>query len=229
MSDPRNPQTERPAGPHPGADHLSAEPGGLLMRWLDRDISAAERAVVRSHVESCAACAREVRAYRALFVGVRRLPARRAPAGLSARIALAVLADRRARRRFRVIETVGSAYAAGAVVVLIALGLSPWREDLLAGARTALGAGVSGTVNALVSAFDRLMWLFDGAVRLREGAHVLSQSLAPLGRSLELLAAQPELRAGLSLALVLTTALWWFIQHRRVDGPGRISDVSAFL
>ena len=87
----------------------------------------------------------------------------------------------------------------------------------------------SGVVNAFLVAFDRLMWLFDGAVKLRENAHALSTSLAPLGRSLELLAAQPELRAGLTVALVLTTALWWFIQHRRVEGPGRMHDVSAFL
>jgi len=92
-----------------------------------------------------------------------------------------------------------------------------------------VSAGVSGVVNAFLVAFDRVMWLFDGAVKLRENAHALSTSLAPLGRTLELVAAQPELRAGLSVALVLTTALWWFIQHRRVEGPGRMHDVSAFL
>jgi len=84
-------------------------------------------------------------------------------------------------------------------------------------------------VNAFLVAFDRVMWLFDGAVKLRENAHALSTALAPLGRSLELLAAQPELRGGLSVALVLTIATWWFLQHRRVEGPGRMHDVSAFL
>ena len=218
-----------PKAPVSAAEHLSAEAGGLLMRWLDGEVSVSERARVTAHLGTCPSCVREVRVYRALFRGVSRLPARRPPAYLAARITAAALADRRQRRRFRVFEALGSAYAATAVAIVIALGLSPWRGDVLAGARPVLGAAVSGTVNAFVTAFDRLMWLFDGAVRLREGAHALSQTLAPLGRSLELLAAQPELRAGLSVALVLTTALWWFIQHRRVDGPGRIHDVSAFL
>lgn len=225
MTDARDPRKPLPTAP----DHLSAAPGGLLMRWLDGEVSPAERARAESHVAACSPCARELRAYRAVFRGVAHLPTRRAPLGLSARITQAALADRRARRRFRFLEALGSVYAASAVVVLIGLGLSPWRDDLLAGGRTALGAGVSGIVNAFLVTFDRLMWVFDGAVQLRERAVALSQSLAPLGRSLELLAAQPELRAGLSVALVLTTALWWFIQHRRVDGPGRIHDVSAFL
>lgn len=213
----------------PGPDHLSAGPGGLLMRWLDGEVTASERARITAHLAGCPGCVREVRVYRALFRGVSHLPKPHPPAYLAARITAAALADRRRRRRFHRVEVFGSAYAASAVGILIALGLSPWRGDLLAGARTALGAVVSGTVNAFVTAFDRLMWLFDGAVRLREGVHALSQTLAPLGRSLELLAAQPELRAGFSVALVLTIALWWFIQHRRVDGPGRIHDVSAFL
>ena len=231
MTDPRDPKAPRPAheAPIPAADHLSAGPGGLLMRWLDGEVSPSERASVTAHLAACPACVREVRVYRALFRGVSRLPRRRPPAYLAARITAAALADRRRRRRFHWIEVAGSAYAGAAVAVLIALGLSPWRGDLLAGARTALGVVVAGTVNAFVTAVDRLMWLFDGAVRVREGAQAVSQTFAPLGRSLELLAAQPELRAGLSVALVLTIALWWFIQHRRVDGPGRIHDVSAFL
>lgn len=226
MTDARDPKSPRPESP---ADHLSAEPGGLLMRWLDGEVTASERARIHAHVATCPACTREVRVYRALFRGVAQLPPRRAPIGLAARITQAALADRRARRRFKLFEAVSSVYAASAVAILIGLGLSPWRDDLLAGARTVLAAAVSGTVNAFLVAFDRLMWVFDGAVKMREGAHSLSQSLAPLGRSLELLAAQPELRAGLSVALVLTTVLWWFIQHRRVEGPGRIHDVSAFI
>ncbi|MEP7029268.1 MAG: zf-HC2 domain-containing protein, partial [Candidatus Eisenbacteria bacterium] len=194
-----------PADPSPESKHLTAEAGGLLMRWLDGEVSAPERVRVSAHLATCPACGREVRAYRALFRGVSRLPARRPPAGLAARITAAALADRRLRRRFRMLEVAGSAYAASAVAVVIALGLSPWRGDLLAGGRTVLGAAVAGTVNAFVTAFDRLMWVFDGAVRLRESVHAVSQTLAPLGRSLELLAAQPELRAGLSVALVLTT------------------------
>lgn len=209
--------------------HLSAEPGGLLMRRLDGELSPGERARVDAHLAACEVCARELRIYTALFRGVARLPKAVPSANLAARITSAALADRRARRRFKLFEAVGSAYAAAFVAALIALGLSPWRGELVAGGRTIVGAGISGVVNAFLVAFDRLMWLFDGAVKLRENAQALSTSLAPLGRSLELLAAQPELRAGLSVALVLTTATWWFIQHRRVEGPGRMHDVSAFL
>jgi predicted anti-sigma-YlaC factor YlaD len=209
--------------------HLTAEPGGLLMRRLDGELSPGERTRVDAHLATCVACARELRLYTALFRGVARLPRAVPSADLAARITGAALADRRARRRFKLFEAVGSAYAAAFVAALIALGLSPWRGELVAGGRTIVGAGISSVVNAFLVAFDRLMWLFDGAVKLRENAHALSTSLAPLGRSFELLAAQPELRAGLSVALVLTTATWWFIQHRRVEGPGRMHDVSAFL
>ena len=222
-------ETRNPSPPHPAGEHLSAAPGGLLMRRLDGELGPVERARVDAHLAACADCARELRVYAALFHGIARLP-RAVPApGLAARITRAALLDRRARRRFKLFEAVGSAYAATVVSVLIALGLSPWRADLVAGGRTIVGAAVSGVINAFLVAFDRLMWLFDGAVKLGENARALSTSLAPLGRSLELLAAQPELRAGLSVALVLTTALWWFIQHRRVEGPGRMHDVSAFL
>jgi predicted anti-sigma-YlaC factor YlaD len=222
-------ETRNPSPPGPAGEHLSAAPGGLLMRRLDGELDRSELARVESHLKACPACARELRVYTALFHGVARLPKAAPAPGLADRITRAALLDRRVRRRFKLFEAVGSAYAATAVAVLIALGLSPWRADLVAGGRTVVGAAVSGVVNAFLVAFDRLMWLFDGAVKLRENAHALSTSLAPLGRSLELLAAQPELRAGMSVALVLTTALWWFIQHRRVEGPGRMHDVSAFL
>jgi anti-sigma factor RsiW len=209
--------------------HLTAEPGGLLMRRLDGELGPSERARVDAHLAACAACATEMRLYRALFRGVARLP-RAVPApDLAARITRAALLDRKARRRFKVFEAAFSVYAASFVVALIGLGVSPWRGELFAGGRTIVSAGVSGVVNAFLVAFDRVMWLFDGAVKLRENAHALSVSLAPLGRSFELLAAQPELRAGVSVALVLTTATWWFLQHRRVEGPGRMHDVSAFL
>ena len=209
--------------------HLTAEPGGLLMRRLDGELSPSERARVDAHLAACAACATEMRLYRALFRGVARLP-RAVPApDLAARITRAAMLDRKARRRFKVFEAAFSVYAASFVVALIGLGVSPWRGELFAGGRTVVSAAVSGVVNAFLVAFDRVMWLFDGAVKLRENAHALAVSLAPLGRSFELLAAQPELRAGVSVALVLTTATWWFLQHRRVEGPGRMHDVSAFL
>ena len=56
MTDTRDPRTERFESP---ADHLSAEPGGLLMRWLDGEVTAAERTRVRAHVADCPACTRE--------------------------------------------------------------------------------------------------------------------------------------------------------------------------
>jgi anti-sigma factor RsiW len=209
--------------------HLTAEPGGLLMRRLDGELSPADRARVDAHLAACADCTAEMRIYRALFRGVASLPKPVPSALLASRITRAALADRRARRRFKVFEAAFSVYAASALAALIAVGLSPWRDELMAGGRTMVSAGVSGVVNAFLVAFDRVMWLFDGAVKLRENAHALSTALAPLGRSLELLAAQPELRGGLSVALVLTIATWWFLQHRRVEGPGRMHDVSAFL
>jgi len=226
MNEPDNTSRKATAA---AADHLSAEPGGLLMRWLDGEASTADRARVTAHLAACPACVREVRVYRALFGRLRALPERPAPAYLASRITAAALADRRTRRRLRWFEVAGSAYAASAVAAVIALGLSPWRDDVLAAVRTVFGGAVTGTVNALVVMCDRLMWVLDAAVKARETSHQLLIPFAPLGRSLEVLAAQPELRVGTSLALVLTTALWWWFNHRRVRGPGRMNDVSAFL
>jgi anti-sigma factor RsiW len=201
------------------------------MRYLDGEIRPAERARVEAHLAECRACAGEVRAYSALFAALAALPASPAapPPFLATRILAAVAADRAARRRPRWLEIVGTAYTGSAVALLLTLGVSPWREDLLAGMRGAFSALFSGSVGALVGAFDRVVSLLTAVVRLREAAGDVLVPLAPLGRSLEVLAAQPELRAGLTVAIVLTTALWWMLNHRPVGGRGRMKDVPAFF
>ena len=216
----------RPAG------HLTDRPAGVLMRYLDGEVSHAERARIDAHLVHCPPCAGEVRAYRALFAAVADLPASPVPPPpfLSTRILAAVHADRAARaRRPRWLEVLGVGYAGSAVAVLAALGLSPWREDLVTGLRGAFSTLFSGSVGALVGAFDSIVSLLSVAVRVREAAGQALLPLAPLGRSLEVLAAQPELRVGLTVALVLTTALWWMLNHRLVGGRGRMNDVPAFF
>jgi anti-sigma factor RsiW len=212
--------------------HLTADPAGLLMRYLDGEVGARERGRIERHLADCRACRAEVRTYRALFGAVRRMPARRAPAHLAGGILAAVAADR-ARRRpafpARWIELAGGVYAAVAVGALVALGFSPWRDDLVLGMRRVASGLLAGSVNAVVATFDQLITLLDAAVRFREAARGLLEPLAPLWRTLGILAELPELRVGLSLALVLTTALWWMISHRQVGGPGRMKDASAFL
>jgi anti-sigma factor RsiW len=214
------------------ADHVTDRPAAVFMRFLDGDSSPAEQARIEAHVRHCPPCAGEVRAYRALFAAVAELPASPAapPPFLTARILAAVHADRAARdRRPRWLEMVGAGYAGSAVALLAAFGLSPWRSDLLAGTRGVMSALFSGSVGAFVDTFDRMVSLLTAVLRLREVAAEVLLPLAPLGRSLEVLAAQPELRVGLSVALVLTTALWWMLNHRSVGGQGRMNDVPAFF
>ncbi len=210
--------------------HLTDAPNGLFMRYLDGEVSEGERARIAAHLSACRDCTAEIRAYRALFGRLSTLPPRRAPAFLAHRILAAVESDRaRSRHRLRWLEVAGTAYAAGAVALLVALGLSPWRGDLLSGVRDVLSALLTGSVNALVGSFDRLVSLLTAAVQVREAAQPVLSPLAPLWRSFEVLAAQPELRLGISLALVLTTALWWLFQRRLVQGPGRLKDAHAFI
>jgi predicted anti-sigma-YlaC factor YlaD len=202
-----------------------------LQRYLDGDGRPAERARVEAHVAQCRTCAAEVRAFRALFAAVRTLPPAPVapPPFLAARIVAAVAAERAARRRPRWLEVLGTLYAGSAVALLLALGVSPWREGLVVGIRDGISFLFSGTVGAFVGAFDRSISLLTGLVALREAAAQALLPLAPLGRSLEVLLAQPELRAGVTVAIVLTTALWWMLNHRPVGGRGRMNDVPAFF
>ena len=208
--------------------HLAAEPGGLLLRWLDGEVTASERARVQSHLATCAACAREARVYRALFHSLDTLPRRAPSPALAARITSRVLAQDRALRRKRWFEVAGSVYVGSAAAVLAALIASPLRMDLLAGARTFVTAGLSSLLASFLGAIDRLLWVSEHVIRLNDNLHGLAELFAPLGRSLGLVAAQPELRLGMTFALALTTALVWFLRQRPARGEGRMSNV-AFL
>ena len=204
----------------------------IIMRYLDGELSPGERGRIDAHLVHCPPCAGEVRAYRALFAAVADLPPSPGPPPpfLTTRILAAVHADRAARaRRPRWLEVLGVGYAGSAVAALVALGLSPWRENVVGGIRDTFSALFSGSVGALVGSFDSIISLLTGVVRLREAAGQALLPLAPLGRSLEVLASQPELRVGLTGALVLTTALWWMLNHRLVGGRGRMNDVPAFF
>lgn len=216
---------------NPGAKTHPVQDLAVLMRFLDGESGKRERMRINAHLVSCKDCASEVGSYRALEQAVAKLPPRRMPIGLSTRILMSVEAERRLRVRSRRhwLEWAGGAYAVSAVAILVALGMSPWRENLLQAFR-AFGSGlVSGGVGAVVGAFDRFVFLLDAAVRLGEATRQLLVPLAPLWRSMQVLAAQPELRLGVALALVLSTALWWVLDQRRVRGSGRMNDAHAFI
>ena len=216
--------------------HLTAQPGGLLLRYLDGELRGARRSRVAAHLARCPDCASEARVFRALFAGLADLPASPAPLPpfLAGQILAAAAAERavRAAHRPRWLEIAGAAYTGSAVALLVAgvaVFASPWREPLVDGARMALSELLSGSVGAFVGAFDRIVALLSFGIRAREVASAALTPLAPLGRSLEVVAAQPELRAGFAVALVLSTALWWMIDHRTVAGQGRMQDVPAFF
>jgi anti-sigma factor RsiW len=226
MNDRRKKSTKRTADTAHFADDAA-----VLMRYLDGESRRGERMRFNAHLLTCASCAREVRAYRALGLAVAKLPPRRVPRDLSHRILMSVEADRRLRLRAQRhwIEWAGGAYALSAVGLLLAMGLSPLRE-LFVGALHGFSSDLlSGSIGAVVGAFDRFVFLLDAAVRLGEATRGVLGPLAPLWRSLQVLAAQPELRLGLALALVLSTALFWFIDQRRVRGSGRMNDAHAFI
>jgi anti-sigma factor RsiW len=198
------------------------------MRWLDGEVTASERARVRGHLDACPACAREARILRALFRELGSLPRHAPPAGLSARITSRVLAQNRALWRKRWFEVAGSVYVGSAAAVLTALIVSPLRTDVLAGGKTFVSAGLSSLLASFLGAVDRLLWLSDHAIRLNDQAHAVAVLVAPLGRSFEVVAAQPETRLGLTVAMALTTALVWFLRQRPARGEGRMGNV-AFL
>jgi len=211
-----------------GTPHLTAEPGSVFARWLDGEVTASERARVEGHLGACPACAREARVYRALFHSLATLP-RRAPSPLLAgRITSSVLAQQRALRRKRWVEVAGSVYVGSAAAVLVALIASPLRIDLLAGGRTFITAGLSTLLASFLGVIDRVLWISDRVLRLNDKLRALAELFAPLARSLELVAAQPETRLGLTFAVVLTLALVWFLRQRPARGEGRMADV-AFL
>ena len=212
--------------------HLTDRPASVLMRYLDGETPSGERARIDAHLVHCRPCADEVRAYRALFSAVAALPPSPVPPPpfLAARIVAAVQADRAAhRRRPRWLEVMGAGYAGSALAALVAVALSPWRNDAVGLLQGGISALLSGSVGAFVGAFDRIVTLLTAVVRLREAVGEALLPLAPLGRSLEVLASQPELRVGLTVAFVLTTGIWWMLQHRPVGGRGRMNDVPAFF
>jgi hypothetical protein len=99
---------------------------------------------------------------------------------------------------------------------------------MFAGGKTFVTAGLSGLLASFLGAVDRLLWLSDHVIRLNDQAHGLRTFFAPLARSLELVAAQPETRLGLTAALALTIALVWFLRQRPAGSEGRMGNV-AFL
>jgi predicted anti-sigma-YlaC factor YlaD len=222
-------QQRRNRGPANSA-HF-ADDASVLMRYLDGESGRGERMRINAHLLTCPSCSRDVRAYRALGLAVAQLPARKVRRELTQRILMSVEADRRLRTRAHRhwLEWAGAAYAFSAVGFLLVVGLSPWREGLVRALQTVGSDLLSGSIGAVVGAFDRFVFLLDAAVRLGEATRSVLGPLAPLWRSLQVLAAQPELRVGLACALVLSTVLVWFLDQRRVRDSGRMSDAHAFL
>ncbi|MBI5367472.1 MAG: zf-HC2 domain-containing protein, partial [Planctomycetes bacterium] len=58
--------------------------------WLDRELTAAEAAVVQEHLAGCSDCAREFELLRRTAALVTGLPRRRAPVGLAPAVSAAL-------------------------------------------------------------------------------------------------------------------------------------------
>jgi hypothetical protein len=98
--------------------------GDALSALLDGELPAAEAAAVRTHVESCAACAHELGEIRAARRSLRTLPAVEPPPGFLESLQPGSTVVPLRRRRRAVAANVAAA-AAAAVAAVVLLGSSP--------------------------------------------------------------------------------------------------------
>lgn len=147
------------------ARHVSAQ----LPAHCDGTLDAARAERVRTHLDRCARCQREVAQIQAGIVLARGLPAAKAPDALWEGI-LAALPAQAGQRSANITPVVRLVYAGGAIAVAAAVALALWsrrpapQQDvaLLPGWRVTRVAGIPRVGNSTVRAVGRLavgQWL----------------------------------------------------------------------
>jgi len=72
-----------------------------LSAFMDGELAPGERAAIKEHLSSCAACAEELRLFSAVDAGLKSLPAAEPPPFFAARVSAAARALNGSRASFR--------------------------------------------------------------------------------------------------------------------------------
>lgn len=196
-----------------------------LHDFLDGELAEAETRAFTRHLESCAACREELRAYQSLGTLLASASMVEPPARVTERVLEIVLPSRR-RHRAR-LALAGLAYAGTLAACLTVLGVwlsRPGTLSLLA----LIGATASRRVIQLCvftinSASTAVLNLANGWGLLAS----IGVFFAPLGRALATAFSQ----VGVGLALVPATlacaAVLWWMRSRRGDSNRRIGNVGV--
>ena len=170
-----------------------------LQEWLDGELAPSEAATIEAHVETCAACAADVAAFRLVFADLDTLPLLEPALELHTRIMDAVLPQRVPKW----VRVLGWAYAASLVAsaaLLLAAFLLPGPSDWM-----------HGIVAAGMSAFART-----GAFVMRSFTETLTQ-VGDATRLLRLLLGivlQPVVLGLIVSATAACAALFWWMRPR---------------
>lgn len=123
----------------------------LLQDLASGEISAQAKSEIEAHVEVCAACRRDLSAYRMLFQALPNLPEPAIPVDLSEQVMAAVRSQRSLRRRperepaaQRLIRRTVLVAFASAFVVTLSAALWGWSGRILAIADRSLSRGLVG-------------------------------------------------------------------------------------
>lgn len=184
---------------------------GEIQDYLDGELSEHESLALRRHAEACAECAGEIATYSRMFRVLERQVVYAAPPALTERVLDQVLPSR-IRRRW--VATVGWSYAAAFAVCLVTVAVLLAQPD----SRTVL-AGWSGELSSrLVHAIAFVLNTVSFAVvNLASGwgmVAALGARLAPLGRAMGILLANPAVLVSLAMAAAAFAALLWWLKPK---------------
>ncbi len=190
---------------------MSCPRSTAIQDYLDGDLPEVEARALREHTARCARCAAEFASFSRMF-RVLEVPVVYAPSPALTRRVLDQVLPSRVRRRW--VATVGWSYAAAFAVCLSIAMMLLSRSD----ART-LVAGWSGELSSRLihAAAFVLNTVAFAVVNLATGwgmVSALGQRLAPLGRALGILLANPGVQVSLVMAGVAFAGLLWWMRPR---------------
>jgi anti-sigma factor RsiW len=196
-----------------------------LHDFLDGELPQAQARAFAEHLEGCAGCREELRAYRSLGALLASASSLEPPSRVTEHVLETVLPSRQ-RRRAR-LRLVGVAYAGTLAACLAVLGLWLARPGTLS-LLTLIGATASRRLIQLCvftvnSASTALLGLVSGwGVVASIGAY-----LAPIGRALATAFGQVGVGLALAPAALACAALLWWMRSRRGDSNRRIGNVGV--
>ncbi len=184
-----------------------------LQMYLDGELGADERSELELHLNGCAACRRDMKAYRALMQALPSMPDPSIPVDLPAQVMTAVRARRRASRPER--ETAAAtlirrcvlAALGGAFAFAMGSALWGWSARIAGFAGRTISQDLVAMWEAARDLWTLMTLLGDVAVLLRPVAQQLGAVLVQVSEPLA--AYGPVLLAGYAGVLLLGALLCW--------------------